>query len=66
VLYWLGRLDDYPEWMQGSELEGFSPRPSEYFARDGVSEPVVERAFEYWGNIDKRRATSLPRASLGD
>ena len=30
--------------------------------KDGVSEPVLQRAFEYWRNIDKRSATASPRA----
>jgi uncharacterized protein len=34
--YWLARLDEHREWMEGTECAGLSLTPSEYFARQCV------------------------------
>jgi catalase len=33
--------------------------------RDGVSEPVLERAFEYWRNIDKEIGDRIAQGVSG-
>ena len=43
---------------------GWSPTSSD-ISKNGVSEPVLQRAFEYWRNIDKQIGDRIAKGVSG-